>query len=60
MQQGVILCWVRWLGAESSISVFKTKDFDPANPMYKVKMWDVQENETEQLVDISKIDPNIK
>lgn len=41
----------------SSISVYKTSDFDPANPVYKVKTWDREGNVTEQMVDVSKVDP---
>ena len=42
---------------DSSVTVYKTKDFDPANPVYKVKIWDAAENVTERMVDISKVDP---
>ena len=42
----------------SSVTVYKTKDFDPANPVYKVKAWDAAGNVTERMVDISKVDPN--
>ncbi len=41
----------------SSISVYKTPDFDPKNPVYKVKTWDRSGNVTEQMVDVSKVDP---
>lgn len=41
----------------SSISVYKTQDFDPENPVYKVKIWDKSGNVTEQMVDVSKVDP---
>lgn len=41
----------------SSISVYKTPDFDPENPVYKVKTWDKSGNVTEQMVDVSKVDP---
>ena len=41
----------------SSISVYKTQDFDEANPVYKVKTWDKSGNVTEQMVDVSKVDP---
>ena len=43
---------------DSSVTVYKTKDFDPANPVYKVKAWDAAGNVTERLVDISKVDPD--
>ena len=41
----------------SSTTVYKTKDFDPENPIYKVKTWDAAGNVTERMVDASKIDP---
>lgn len=41
----------------SSISVYKTQDFDAANPVYKVKTWDKSGNVMEQMVDVSKVDP---
>lgn len=41
----------------SSISVYKTQDFDVENPVYKVKMWDKSGNVTERMVDVSKVDP---
>lgn len=41
----------------SSISVYKTKDFNPENPVYKVKIWDKSGNVTEQMVDVSKVNP---
>ena len=41
----------------TSFSVYRTQDFDPENPVYKVKMWDESGNVTEQMVDVSKIDP---
>ncbi|RKJ48780.1 hypothetical protein D7X25_20295 [bacterium 1XD42-8] len=40
----------------SSISVYKTQDFDASNPVYKVKTWDKSGNVTEQMVDVSKVD----
>ena len=40
-----------------SYSVYKTPDFDPENPVYKVKTWDKSGNVTEQMVDVSKVDP---
>ena len=42
---------------DSSVTVYKTKDFDPANPVYKVKVWDAEGNVAERMVDISKVDP---
>ena len=41
----------------SSITVYKTQDFDPNNPVYKVKTWDNDDNVTERMIDISKVDP---
>ena len=41
----------------SSISVYKTSDFAPENPVYKVKTWDKSGNVKEQMVDVSKVDP---
>lgn len=41
----------------STISVYKTQDFDAENPVYKVKKWDRWGNETQQMVDVSKVDP---
>ena len=41
----------------SSITVYKTQDFDPNNPVYKVKIWDKDGNVTERMVDVSKVDP---
>jgi len=42
---------------DNSVTVYRTKDFDPANPVYKVKIWDAEGNVTERMVDISKVDP---
>ena len=41
----------------SSVSVCKTQDFDAANPVYQVRIWDKSGNVTEQMVDVSKADP---
>ncbi|MDE6846978.1 MAG: hypothetical protein K2J99_14620 [Lachnospiraceae bacterium] len=41
----------------SSYSVYKTQDFDPENPVYKVKIWDKSGNITERMVDVSKVNP---
>ncbi len=41
----------------SSMSVYKPQDFDAANPVYKVRTWDRSGNVTEQMVDVSKVDP---
>ena len=40
----------------SSYSVYKTPDFAPENPVYKVKIWDKSGNVTERMVDVSKVD----
>lgn len=40
-----------------SITVYKPKNFNPDNPVYKVKMWDSSGNITEKMVDVSKVDP---
>ena len=45
------------IASGSSYSVYKTPDFDPANPVYKVKIWDNSGNVTERMVDVSKVDP---
>ena len=42
---------------EGSVTVYKPKDFNPANPVYKVKIWDSNGNVTERMVDVSKVDP---
>lgn len=41
----------------STSTIYKTKDFDPENPVYKVKTWDAAGNVTVRMIDISKIDP---
>ena len=41
----------------SSITVYKTQDFDLDNPVYKVKTWDKDGNVTERMIDVSKVDP---
>lgn len=43
-------------GADYSLTVYQPKDFDPANPVYKVKVWDKSGNITERMVDISEVD----
>lgn len=45
------------LGKNGSATVYKPVDFDPENPIYKVRVWDADGNMTERMVDISKIDP---
>lgn len=44
-------------GSDYSVTVYKPKDFDPANPVYKAKIWDKDGNVTERMVDVSKVDP---
>ena len=44
-------------GADHSVTVYQSKDFDAENPVYKVKIWDKDGNVTERMVDISKVDP---
>ena len=41
----------------TSVTVYKTQDFDPENHVYKVKTWDKEGNVTERMVDVSKVDP---
>ena len=38
-------------------TVYKTQDFSPENPIYKVKIWDEAENMTERMIDASKVNP---
>lgn len=44
-------------GTDHSVTVYKPKDFDAENPVYKVKIWDKDGNATERMVDVSKVDP---
>ena len=39
-----------------SRTVYKPKDFDPENPVYKVKTWDADGNVTERMVDLKNVD----
>ena len=41
----------------TSISVYKTQDYDSENPVYKVKIWAPSGNAVEQMIDVSKVDP---
>ena len=43
-------------GSDYSVTVYQPKDFDPSNPVYKVKVWDKEGNVTERMVDVSKVD----
>ena len=49
----------RTLYTDSGIkyTVYKTQDFSPENPVYKIKMWDREGNVTERTIDVSKVDP---
>lgn len=38
-------------------TVYKTKDFSSENPIYKVKIWNEEDNMTERLINASKINP---
>lgn len=40
-----------------STTVYKPINFDSANPVYKVRIWDAEGNMTERMVDISQVDP---
>ncbi len=40
-----------------TISVFKPKDFDEENPVYKVKTWDAYGKMEEKYIKVSEIDP---
>lgn len=40
-----------------TISVFKPKNFDEENPMYKVKTWDANGNMEEKYIKVSEVDP---
>ena len=46
----------RGLENGGSTTVYKPVDFDPANPVYRVRIWDAEGNMTERMVDISKVD----
>ncbi len=41
----------------SSMSVYRTQEYDPENPVYKVKIWDPSGKVTERMVDVSEVDP---
>lgn len=43
-------------GEGGSMTVYKPKDFDPENPVYKVKTWDADGNVTERMVDLKNVD----
>ena len=44
--------------AGRSITIYEPQDFDPANPIYKMKIWDSEDNLIEEReLDINSIDP---
>ena len=43
-------------GNDYSFTVYEPEDFDPDNPVYKMKVWDRDGNVTEQMADMSKVD----
>ena len=45
--------------AGRSITLYQPQDYDPANPVYKMKIWDMDDNLLEERnIDINSIDPN--
>lgn len=45
--------------AGRSITLYQPQDYDPANPVYKMKVWDMEDNLIEERsIDINSIDPN--
>lgn len=52
----VVSAWACVTG-NTSMTVYQPHDFDPAHPVYKVKVWDSHGNVTERMVDISAVDP---
>ncbi len=52
----VVTAWAN-VASGTSMTVYKPQGFDPANPVYKVKMWDASGKEQEFMVDISKVNP---
>lgn len=44
-------------GTDYSVTVYEPKDYDPAAPVYKVKIWDKDGNVTDRMVDVTKVDP---
>lgn len=44
-------------GEDYSVTVYEPKGFDPADPVYKVKIWDKDGNVTERMVNVSEVDP---
>lgn len=52
----VVSAWACVTG-NTSMTVYQPHDFDPAHPVYRVKVWDSHGNVTERMVDISEVDP---
>lgn len=50
----VVTAWANVVTG-TSMTVYKPRGFDPANPVYKVMMWDESGAEQEFMVDISKV-----
>lgn len=49
-----------WANARTgqSVTVYQPENFDPANPVYKIKIWDKDDNLIEEReVDVNSIDP---
>lgn len=49
-----------WANARTgqSVTVYQPENFDPSNPVYKIKIWDKEDNLIEEReVDINSIDP---
>ena len=45
--------------AGRSITLYQPQDYDPAHPVYKMKVWDMDDNLLEERsIDINSIDPN--
>ena len=50
-----------WANANTgqSITIYQPQDYDPANPVYKMKIWDKDDNLIEERnIDINSINPN--
>lgn len=45
------------VATDTSVTVYKPRDFDEEHPVYRVKIWDRAGNVTEQMIDISEVDP---
>lgn len=52
----VVTAWA-CVTENTSMTVYEPEGFDPAHPVYKVKVWDARGNVTERMVDVSKVDP---